>query len=269
MTITSRDGTDVVVTTDGAGPTILVLHGGMSDESPWAKVATELAPQFQVLRIRRRLYRPELPADPATDYRLEVSDVAAVVATLTRPPLLVGHSSGAVVALEALVAMPDAFAGAVLYEPPIPDVALGGPDSLVRARAALDAGHTGRAVRIFLDETVRIGRPVSLLVGLMTRFVPELRTFGARQIDDWDAIVRLGPRLEEYAKIQTPTLLLTGDRSPAHLGERVRMLAAAMPQASVEVLAGQGHGANDRAPKLVADHIAAFARHVGLTDRET
>jgi alpha-beta hydrolase superfamily lysophospholipase len=32
---------------------------------------------------------------------------------------LAGHSSGAVVALEALAAEPGVFAGAVLYEPPV------------------------------------------------------------------------------------------------------------------------------------------------------
>ncbi|HEY3546795.1 MAG TPA: alpha/beta hydrolase [Propionicimonas sp.] len=265
MTIRSSDGVDVVVTEDGSGPAILVLHGGMSDETPWAKVAAELAPSFRVLRVRRRLYRPELPADPATDFSLEVDDVAAVVASLAGPVLLVGHSSGAVVALEALLGLPDAFAGAVLYEPPIPDVPLGGPDSLARSRAALAAGHTGRAIRIFLNDAVRIGRPLALLVGLMTRFSPELGTFGARQIDDWEAIIKLGPRLEEYATIRTPTLLLTGDRSPAHLGERVRLVADAIPGASVEVLHGQGHGANDKAPALVAEHISAFAAKVGLT----
>jgi pimeloyl-ACP methyl ester carboxylesterase len=264
MTIRSSDGVDVVVTEEGSGPSILVLHGGMSDESPWAKVAAELAPRFRVLRIRRRLYRPELPADPATDYRLEVDDVAAVIATLQGPVLLVGHSSGAVVALEAMLSLPDAFAGAVLYEPPIPDVPLGRPDSLARSRAALDAGRTGRAVRTFLDDAVQIGRPLSILVGLMTRFVPELRAYAARQIDDWDAIIRLGPRLGQYATIRTPTLLLTGDRSPSHLGERVRMVAAAIPGASVEVLDGQGHSANDKAPALVARHISAFAAKVGL-----
>jgi len=264
MTIRSSDGVDVVVTEDGSGPAILVVHGGMSDETPWAKVAAELAPRYRVLRVRRRLYRPELPADPATDFALEVDDIAAVVASLAGPVLLVGHSSGAVVALEALVRLPDAFAGAVLYEPPIPDVPLGGPDSLARSRAALVAGHTGRAIRIFLNDAVRIGRPVALLVGLMTRFSPELEAFGARQIDDWEAIITLGPRLDEYATIHTPTLLLTGDRSPAHLGERVRLVADAIPGASVEVLHGQGHGANDKAPALVAEHVSAFAAMVGL-----
>jgi len=264
MTIRSRDGVDVVVTQDGSGPPIVVLHGGMSDESPWAKVAAELGAHYRVLRIRRRLYRPELPADPATDFGLEVGDIAAVVGSLGGPALIVGHSSGAVVALEALVALPRAFVGAVLYEPPIPDVPLGAADSLARSRAALATGHTGRAVRIFLNDAVQVASPLALLVGALTRFVPQLRTFGARQIDDWDAITRLGPRLDAYATIRTPTLMLTGDRSPGHLGERIRLLAQALPDAAVQVLAGQGHGANDKAPALVAHHIAAFAARVGL-----
>lgn len=259
MEVRSADGTNVILTEDGAGPAVLVVHGGMSDESPWAKVAAELAPRFHVLRIRRRLYRPELPADPATDFELEVADLAALVETLEPPVLIVGHSSGAVVALEALLALPDAFAGAVLYEPPIPDLPLGRPDSLARARSALARGRTGRAIRIFLAECVQVGRAAAAAAGLATRFAPLLRSYGSRQIDDWDALVRLGPRLDAYATIETPTLLLTGDRSPAHLGERVRLLASAMPDAIVEVLPGQGHGANNTAPRLVADLIATFA----------
>ncbi|MGC3995756.1 MAG: alpha/beta hydrolase [Propionicimonas sp.] len=260
--IRSGDGTDVVVVAEGSGPAILVVHGGMSDESPWAKVAAELAPCHRVVRIRRRLYRPELPADPATDYAREVDDLAAVVATLDRPVVLVGHSSGAVVALEALLALPEAFAGAVLYEPPIPDLPLGRPDSLSRARAAQAAGHLGRAIRLFLREVVRVGAPLAALVGLAAGRSPELRTFGARQLDDWDALVRLGPRLDAWAAIGTPTLLLTGDRSPAHLGERVRLVAAALPRARVEVLHGQGHSANAQAPAAVARLIEAFAASI-------
>ena len=263
MAIRSADGTDVVVTEDGSGPAILVVHGGMSDESAWAKVAAELAPRFHVLRIRRRLYRPELPADPASDFEREVADLAALVGTLEGPVLLVGHSSGAVVALEAMLALPDAFAGAVLYEPPIPDLPLGRPDSLAHARAAQTGGHVGRAIRIFLTECVQVGRPAAALAGLANGATPRLPFYGARQLDDWDALVRLGPRLDAYAAIRTPTLLLTGDRSPAHLGERVRLLASAMPDASVEVMHGQGHGANNQAPRLVADEIAAFAGKVG------
>ncbi len=260
MEIRSIDGVDVQTVIEGTGPTVLILHGGMSDESAWAAVAAKLATQFRVVRLRRRLYRVDLVPDPAMDYAMEVQDVIALVETFDAPCLVVGHSSGAVVALEALVARPGAFNGAVLYEPPIPDLPLGEPDSLSRARAALARGRIGRANRIFLAEAVRAPLPAALAVGLATRAVRQLRTLGPRQIDDWDALRRLGPRLTAYATIQTPTLLLTGEHSPEHLRQRVRLLAEAMPLAIVQELHGQSHGANLRAPGYLAEHIADFAR---------
>ncbi len=268
ITIISEDGTDVIVTEEGHGPPILVIHGGMSDESPWAKVAAALARDFHVVRIRRRLYRVELPADPATDFALEVADVAALTATFGEPCLVVGHSSGAIIALEALVAHPEAFAGAVLYEPPVVlDGPLGNATSIPRARAALAAGKTGRAVRIFLAESVRLPGLLPWVVGVMTRFTPRLRTFGPRQIDDLDAIDRLGRRIDAYGAIQLPVLFLSGDKSPAHLRERTEAVAAVMPHARMETMPGQGHGANDGDPALVARLIATQAREVGLSSR--
>jgi len=44
--------------------------------------------------------------------------VLAAAATLDSP-VLVGHSSGAVLALEALAAAPELFSAGVLYEPPL------------------------------------------------------------------------------------------------------------------------------------------------------
>jgi alpha-beta hydrolase superfamily lysophospholipase len=49
----------------------------------------------------------------------EVNDVLAVAATAGEPVVLAGHSSGAVVALEAALASPAQVAGMVLYEPPV------------------------------------------------------------------------------------------------------------------------------------------------------
>ncbi|MGV8848282.1 MAG: alpha/beta fold hydrolase [Propionibacteriaceae bacterium] len=268
MTIISPDGTDVVVTEEGQGAPILVIHGGMSDEAPWAKVAAELASDYHVVRIRRRLYRLELPADPATDVALEVADVAAVAATFGQPCLVVGHSSGAIIALESLVAHPAAFAGAVLYEPPVVlDGPLGTRTTLARARAAIDAGRVGKAVRIFLAEAVQLPTALAVLIGVMTRFTKQLKTFGPRQIDDLEAIDRLGRRLEAYGAIQVPVLFVSGDTSPAHLTQRTEAVAAAMPHARITTMPGQGHGANDKDPALVARLIAGQAREVGLSSR--
>ncbi len=266
MTITSADGTDVVVAEDGSGPVVLIVHGGLSDESAWAKVAAALADRFRVVRIRRRLYRTELPADPATDYAREIEDIEAVTATFDGPCLVVGHSSGAVVVLETLLAHPDAFLGAVLYEPPVVlQGQVGEPTTIERARAALARDRPGTALRIFLAECVRMPAWLCLLVGVMTRFNADLRRFVVRQIDDTDAIDRLGRRVEAYAGIRTPVRFLAGEKSPAHLGERTRALAGVMPNASVSRLAGQGHDANNRDPALVARLITGWAETLGLT----
>jgi len=267
VTIDSADGTVVITAEEGAGSPILIVHGGMSDEKPWAMVAAELAGDFHVVRIRRRLYRLELPADPATDFAREVEDLAAVTATFDTPCVIVGHSSGAIVALESLVAHPEAYAGAVLYEPPIVlDGPVGTPTSVARARTALAKGRVGAALRIFLADCVRVPATVALMAGIASRFMPDLRKFVARQIEDMDAIDQLGRRVEVYRAIQTPTVLLTGSNSPAHLGERTRALAAVMPHATITTMPGQGHGAQTQDPALVARLIAEHARAVGLGD---
>lgn len=79
-----------------------------------------------------------------------------------------------------------------------------------------------------------------------------------RQLDDNDAIDALGVRLEEYAKLDLPILLLGGDRSPRHLAERLDALERALPRTRRLVMHGQGHSAEQRAPDRVARAIARF-----------
>jgi pimeloyl-ACP methyl ester carboxylesterase len=83
----------------------------------------------------------------------------------------------------------------------------------------------------------------------------------SRQIDDTEAINLLGNRLDAYRSITLPVLLLTGARTPKHLREPTGRLAAVLPGARpLAVMAGQGHGANERAPGEVAGLVANFVR---------
>ena len=126
---------------EGRGRAILVLHGGMGDVTSWSRVTDLLRDRFRVVRLTRRQYRLDVPRK--VTMADEVAQVREVAATLDRP-VLVGHSSGAVLALEALVADPGLYSGAVLYEPPIVlDEPLGGA-KLEPARAAIAAGRPGR-----------------------------------------------------------------------------------------------------------------------------
>lgn len=256
------DGRPIPVTDEGRGPAVLLLHAGSADRSSWAGVAAALTARFRVLRFDRWTYRDgHADAAPAGADAMaaEVRDVLAVAAAVGGRPLLVGHSSGAVVALESALAAPSALRGMVLYEPP---VAVGEPlgEALRRARAALDAGDPDRAITIHMREVVGAGR---LAVAAMRRVPPiwqVVRGHAPAQITDDEAIESLGVGLDRYARLDLPVLLLGGGRSPRQLRERLDALAAALPRLdSVVVLDTQGHLANPRAPGEVAQVIAAFA----------
>ncbi|MFI6923020.1 alpha/beta fold hydrolase [Nonomuraea spiralis] len=257
LTVTSADGTEVRAIDEGRGPAIVVLHAGLDDGTQWGRVARLLAPRFRVVRVRRRQYRQDL-VPPATMAQ-EAADVAAVAAVLGGPALLVGHSSGGVAALESLLAAPDAFAGAVLYEPPVPlGPSLGGAASAV-VEAALADGRPGRAMRVLFRDVVGLSPPVALLAALAVACHRPSRALVPHQVDDLLAIDALGDRMAAYAGIRVPVVLLGGERSPAHLGARLDALREAIPGARRVTLRREGHGAHLRASRAVADVIEAHA----------
>jgi pimeloyl-ACP methyl ester carboxylesterase len=281
LTVPTGDGGDVRAADDGAGNPVLVLHPGFDDGSSWGRVASRLAPRFRVIRPVRRQYRLDLAhrsnratsshrCAPTADAAQmvpcsiadEVADVLALVAAIGGPVLLVGHSSGAVVALEALVASPASFAGAVLYEPPVHLRAAEWTAWIAQANAALAAGRPGTAMALFVREIVGMPRWVARLVGALTAVVPRYRALVPCQTADAEAINDLGVRLDAYAAVRVPTVLLTGSRSPAHLRERIDALAATMPGTRTVVLSGQGHDAQLKNPAAVVDAIEALSARV-------
>jgi len=57
-------------------------------------------------------------------------------------------------------------------------------------------------------------------------------------------------------RIDVPVLLLGGDKSPAHLRERLDALRQALPHADRLTMHGQGHNAERTAPARVAEAVA-------------
>jgi pimeloyl-ACP methyl ester carboxylesterase len=260
--VPGAEGTSITVTEVGQGPAILLLHGGSTDGSSWAVIAANLSERFRVLRFDRFTYRVQPPPAGAQAMAGEVADVLAIASAVDGPLLLVGHSSGAVVALQSALAAPSRFAGLLLYEPPVAvDEPLGG-DALRRARAALDDGDPESAMTIHMRDIVGSS---GLILRLMR--LPPLRTvmrrFAAAQIADDEALESLGVGLDRYAAIEVPVLLLTGKRSPEHLIARSEALADVVPRLdSVVILPRQGHMATMRAPSDVAEVIASFADRI-------
>lgn len=260
---TSVDGAPVTALDDGTGPALILVHGGAEGPGRWDRVTRELVDDFRVVRVARRIYLPGAAVPPTYSVALEAADVLAVAGLVDGPRLLVGHSSGAVAALEAAVRAPEALSGLLLYEPPVPTRSLVGPEVTRRGRAALAAGDVGEAMRIHLRD---VAQEPEELVAKLTSDPRARAVFAAKAaagFDDIDALDALGTGVARYRRMEVPTTLVQGDRSPARIRRQLADLASALPNARVVTLAGQGHIAHRTAPEAMAHAIREAARCVG------
>ncbi|GAA1961923.1 alpha/beta hydrolase [Microbacterium deminutum] len=254
---------DIEVVTQGTGRRIVIVHGGTGNRT-WEGVADHLAASFSVLRYTRPTYRLTPPARGAAAVEIEVAEARAVATSAREPVVLVGHSSGAVVAIEAALADPSPFSALVLYEPPL-DVthSVKGAAALQRARTALDDGHPVRAMRIHLTDLVGMPRPLTTLLLAIPPARRLFADFAEGQIADNEMLDALPVGLQRFAGVQLPVLLITGEKSPRHLRDRSAQLAAVLPRPPRQTdLMGQAHGANDSAPDVLAGAITEFAARI-------
>ena len=103
---------------DPVPPPVLLLHGLSSNARYWDRVASHLP-------HRRRVALDLTPADPADATMAElIADVAYAIRELgLGSPVVVGHSWGAALALEFVVANPELTSGFVFVDGPIHGVA--------------------------------------------------------------------------------------------------------------------------------------------------
>ncbi|MFI6947465.1 alpha/beta fold hydrolase [Streptomyces sp. NPDC050422] len=247
---------------EGSGPALLVVHPGGGDATTWDGVTRRLTDDFRVVRIHRRIYAAGADVVLPHSMTAEAADIVALAELLDSPVLLVGHSSGAVAALEAALLAPSAFAGLVLYEPPMPTRELIAGAAGARARAALDAGDPVEAMRIHMRDIVRM--PASTVDAMFAdeHIRGAFAAYATPQIAEDEAIDALGVGVDRFATLETPTTLIEGDLSPAHLRERVADLAAALPDARIVTLPGEGHIAHLTAPDTLADIVREAAEGV-------
>jgi pimeloyl-ACP methyl ester carboxylesterase len=116
-----RDGRALRFVDRGEGAALVFVHG-------WCGDHTAFDPQIAHFAKTRRVVAPDLrghgASDPAESYR--IADFADDVAWLAHElqldrPVVVGHSLGGMIAVEAAAAFPDLFAAAVALDAPVVD----------------------------------------------------------------------------------------------------------------------------------------------------
>ena len=186
----------------------------------------------------------------------ECEDIVAVLEAAGEGAALVGHSYGAICALETAMRTP--VRRLVLYEPPLP---AGGPiagDKHAAYAAAIARGDLDWALELGLEHFSRI--PVDEIQALRaTRAWPRLRALAPTWVRELEVMDGLSSDVEHYRALPYPTMLLVGSESPEHpLRDASRALVQVLSAARLESLAGEGHVAMRTAPGIVATLIGEF-----------
>ena len=180
----------------------------------------------------------------------------AVAEALGGGVVVVAHSIGASVTLQALRQQAGLIIGAVLYEPPLPGMPAGS-ESSEEMNAALKDHRYEDALEAFLRDLVKLS-PRELEAVRASRLHAHQVALIWTMTREAESLSSVDPDINRYASIVEPVQLLVGDRTAVHHRQAVDALANVLPHAGVTILRGQGHGALVHAPEVVADAIISF-----------
>lgn len=251
---------DMHLSVSGRGPTLLFVHGLGCSGAFWADVVARFEDAWTCVAVDLQGFG----ASPPLPDSISIADWASRLQGLLDelapgPAVVVGHSLGGMVTQELVLAAPEAVRGVALCNT-IPRAT-----EHVRQfdQALYDIVHEkGSAV---LAETMSGG-----LFGPVThegtdraraRFLedcagtdPRSLELGLRAIMAFDAQDRLGG-------VQAPALVVTGEFEGNMADQEV--LAAALPDATLVVMAGTGHMAPAEDPATFAEALHMFLARLG------
>lgn len=257
--VESSDDVRIGVRSAGTGePPLILVHGTGTDGRAWDSLAPLLASQRRVDVLDRR-GRGGSGDSSHHSLGVEVGDLRAVMrevaATNGGTVDVFGHSFGAICALQAARSAPE-LRRLIVYEPPTSrGDELDGLPEMLAARAA--EGAREEAVALFFARAVGLGsRPLAVWRRLpgWDRWVAVAETLG-REV----AVVReVDLDAANLQEVTAEVLVLVGGESGELAQANAISLASTLPDAQLEVLAGQGHHAVAEAPEDVAGRVARF-----------
>jgi len=252
---------------EGEGdPPVLLVHAGICDARMWD-------PQWESFPARHRTVRCDLRGFGRTPLPPEpFSHGADVVELLERldlgPVALVGASFGGLVCLDVTAARPDLVSRLVLIDSAMVGLDWSQPmlDFFAEEEEMLEADDIDGAVelnlRTWVDGPERspgdVFPELRRRVGEMQRRAFEHQQPVWEHADDELLVEDLGERI---AAIEVPALVISGDRDVEDFRRIAERLAATIPDARAETIAGAAHLPSlerpDEFDRLVLEFLAA------------
>lgn len=280
MTNIAIDHTTFTYVEEGSGEPLILVHGSFSDYRTWQAQLEPFSRHFRTLAYSRRYHWPNDPIPEGRDYVMSehVDDLAALIPKLDAAPAhLVGHSYGAFVCLLLAIRAPELVRTLVLAEPPAitlfvsnqpqpsellpllltrPRTAIAimkfGMQGAAPATEAVRQGNIDEAIRIFGHATLGPEAYARLSDGrrqmVRANFIEaEFLGSGFAPLDD-----------EQVRGVETPTLLLNGEDSPALFHRVVDRLHELLPHSERVVIPHASHISHEDNPAAYQNAVLPF-----------
>jgi len=254
----------------GRGPVMVLLHGTGASTHTWRELMPLWAREFTVVSVDLPGHALTGAADPAL---MTLPGMAKAVQALLntmamKPAVVVGHSAGAAVAAEIVLQMQTAdkpllvafnpawlpmqgWAG-WLFAPAAKLVTLNPLSGWLMAK---QAARGDLVQRVMLGTGSRLSaQGVSLYKRLFSQPVHVRGVL--TMMERWD-LSAWSPRLSQ---LDSPVLILCGERDRTIDPQSTRPLAQGLPLADYEVVTGLGHLAHEEAPADMALRVSDWVK---------
>ena len=245
-TVTSKDGTTIAFDQWGEGPVVILVDGALqyrAFDQGMVDLANLLSQHFTVIHYDRR-GRGDSTDTPPYALEREIEDIEALIDEVGGSASLYGISSGAALAMEAAIALPDRVRKLAMYEAPYNDdnsARQAWREYVKQLRELLAEGRKGDAVGLFM-----------MLVGASPEDVEAIKQNPMWPLWEsvghtlaYDHIAALGEDAsvptERAAKLAAPTLVMDGSDSFPFMHITATKLANTIPNAQHRTLEGQTH----------------------------
>jgi pimeloyl-ACP methyl ester carboxylesterase len=239
----------------GDGAPMVLVHGGLGSSEHWEPVVPELADAFRVITPDSRGHGRSTNPSERLSYGLIADDIAALIDALgLKRPVVGGWSDGGQVTLELGARHPGVAAGLIVGAA-YPDFDTSG---LREAHGEL-LGVDERGVPDEHHLDAQLGD-----------FAPEIKALHSGGAEQWRTLVREtasmwldyeGLGSDELRAIQTPVLVLAGDRDEFVSIELAVSLYRALPDAELAVCPRLTHdGPTPERARVFAGLIRDFTR---------
>jgi pimeloyl-ACP methyl ester carboxylesterase len=269
-TFRSTDGSTIAYLTEGRGPAVILIPGALSTADDYAAFASTLGKCFTVYTIERRGRGLSPPEGPAYSLATEIADVNALQA-ITGATMLVGHSYGGLIALEAARSNSHLRKVAV-YEPGVSIDGSINTSWIPAYERYLAQGKQLDAFTCFCLGTgpdARRNAPHWLTRLMLPLFVKraklqKLLALLAENGREHREVGRYDNSYRNYGEITASVLHMTGGKTGSHWVEiQAEHLGAVIPRFQTHQFPALDHfGIDQKDPQGVAAYVSTFFREV-------